>query len=107
MSRASPSCAHTCSSSSSASRRSAGSRCPQSTSRSTARRQPPSSDTSASSSGAGRTKPAIAARDAASIARLREELGDPPTIVVPELDDDVHDVEGLAAVRAHLFPDAA
>ena len=33
------------------------------------------------------------------------ELGDPPTIVVPELADDVHDLEGLALVRAHLFAD--
>ena len=32
-------------------------------------------------------------------------LGDPPTIIVPELDSDVHDVEGLALVRAHLFGD--
>ena len=30
-------------------------------------------------------------------------LGDPPLVVVPELGDDVHDVEGLAAVRAHLW----
>ena len=30
-------------------------------------------------------------------------LGDPPTIVVPELDGDVHDVEGLALMREHLF----
>ena len=29
--------------------------------------------------------------------------GDPPTIVVPELDGDVHDVDGLARMRAHLF----
>ena len=53
-SRASPLCAHTCSRlASSATRRSAGSRWPQSTSRRTARRQPPSSPTSASTSGAG------------------------------------------------------
>jgi len=48
---------------------------------------------------------ALAARDAAGLEHLAAELGDPPTIVVPELDDDVHDVEGLAAVRAHLFAD--
>ena len=30
-------------------------------------------------------------------------LGDPPMILVPELDGDVHDFEGLARVRAHLF----
>jgi anion-transporting ArsA/GET3 family ATPase len=46
---------------------------------------------------------ALAEREAASIERLRTELGDPPTIVVPELDGDVHDVEGLALMRAHLF----
>ncbi len=50
---------------------------------------------------------ALAEREAASIERLRTELGDPPTIVVPELDGDVHDVEGLALVRGHLFGDAA
>lgn len=46
---------------------------------------------------------ALAARDAENVARLRETLGDPPTLVVPELDDDVHDLEGLALVRSHLF----
>jgi anion-transporting ArsA/GET3 family ATPase len=46
---------------------------------------------------------ALAARDAAELDRLRGRLGEPPTIVVPELDDDVHDVEGLALVRGFLF----
>ena len=46
---------------------------------------------------------ALAARDAANVQRLRDALGDPPTIVVPELEDDVHDFEGLALVRSHLF----
>jgi anion-transporting ArsA/GET3 family ATPase len=46
---------------------------------------------------------ALAERDRGCIARLAEVLGDPPTIVVPQLDDDVHDVEGLARVRAHLY----
>ena len=46
---------------------------------------------------------ALAAREAASVERLRSALGDPPTIVVPELDGDVHDVEGLALMREHLF----
>jgi anion-transporting ArsA/GET3 family ATPase len=49
---------------------------------------------------------ALAARDATNIQRLRDELGDPPTILIPELDDDVHDVEGLEAIRAHLFREA-
>jgi anion-transporting ArsA/GET3 family ATPase len=46
---------------------------------------------------------ALAARDATNVQRLRDRLGDPPTILVPELADDVHDVEGLALVRSHLF----
>jgi anion-transporting ArsA/GET3 family ATPase len=48
---------------------------------------------------------ALAERDAAHLEHLRTRLGDPPTIVVPEFEDDVHDVEGLALVRAHLFAD--
>jgi anion-transporting ArsA/GET3 family ATPase len=48
---------------------------------------------------------ALAEREAASLERLRDQLGDPPTIVVPELDGDIHDVEGLALVRGHLFAD--
>jgi len=46
---------------------------------------------------------ALAARDAANVEQLRSRLGDPPMILVPELDDDVHDLEGLARVRSHLF----
>ena len=46
---------------------------------------------------------ALAEREAACVEHLRAELGDPPTIVVPELDGDVHDVEGLALMREHLF----
>src|SRR3954454_3190886 len=38
---------------------------------------------------------ALAARDAANVQRLRDALGDPPTVLVPELADDVHDFEGL------------
>ncbi len=48
---------------------------------------------------------ALAERDAANVEHLRSRLGDPPTIVVPELDGDVHDVEGLALVRGYLFGD--
>jgi anion-transporting ArsA/GET3 family ATPase len=46
---------------------------------------------------------ALAARDADGVARLVSELGDPPAIVVPELDDDVHDVDGLVRIRDCLF----
>ena len=46
---------------------------------------------------------ALAARDAGNIAHLRRRLGEPPLVIVPERQDDVHDVEGLAHVRAHLW----
>jgi anion-transporting ArsA/GET3 family ATPase len=49
----------------------------------------------------------LAQRDAATVDWLREELGDPPLVVVPLLGDDVHDVDGLARVRAHLFAEGA
>jgi anion-transporting ArsA/GET3 family ATPase len=45
----------------------------------------------------------LAARDRANLKRLVAELGDDPLIVVPELDGDVHDVDGLRAVASHLF----
>lgn len=46
----------------------------------------------------------LAERDAASIARLSQETGDDDPVLVPELPGDVHDVDGLAGVLAHLFP---
>jgi anion-transporting ArsA/GET3 family ATPase len=46
---------------------------------------------------------ALAERDAASIERLRAETGDPDPVVVPQLSGDVHDIDGLVAVHAHLF----
>ena len=45
----------------------------------------------------------LAQRDARNVARLRDELGDQPLLVVPHLDDDVHDIEGLLRVRRYLF----
>lgn len=48
----------------------------------------------------------LAARDTASIARLREELDEREPILVPLLDHDVHDVAGLVAVQRHLFAPA-
>jgi anion-transporting ArsA/GET3 family ATPase len=44
----------------------------------------------------------LAARDRNAIARLASELGEPDTILVPHLDGDVHDVEGLVAMGRHL-----
>jgi anion-transporting ArsA/GET3 family ATPase len=46
---------------------------------------------------------ALAEREAAYVEHLRAALDDPPTIIVPELDGDVHDVEGLALMREYLF----
>ena len=46
---------------------------------------------------------ALAARDAAQHRAPAPTLGDPPLLIVPERQDDVHDVEGLAHVRAHLW----
>jgi anion-transporting ArsA/GET3 family ATPase len=46
---------------------------------------------------------ALAERDAAAIERLRVECGDPDPVVVPQLPGDVHDIDGLVAVHAHLF----
>jgi len=45
----------------------------------------------------------LAARDAQNVERLRDTLGGAPTVLVPQLEDDVHDVEGLARVLEYLF----
>lgn len=45
----------------------------------------------------------LAARDAAAVARLHAELGGEAPTLVPHLDADVHDVDGLVAVHRHLF----
>ena len=45
----------------------------------------------------------LAARDAASLARLEGEDGLTVVARVPQLAGDVHDVDGLLAVHAHLF----
>ena len=45
----------------------------------------------------------LATRDERNIALMREELAGDAPIVVPELAGDVHDLEGLSAVAAHLF----
>jgi anion-transporting ArsA/GET3 family ATPase len=45
----------------------------------------------------------LAEHDRAQVARLARELGGEPLICVPLLDDDVHDMAGLAAINEHLF----
>jgi anion-transporting ArsA/GET3 family ATPase len=45
----------------------------------------------------------LARRDARNVARLQQELDGRPLLLVPHLDDDVHDVEGLLRVHRYLF----
>jgi anion-transporting ArsA/GET3 family ATPase len=45
----------------------------------------------------------LADRDRTNLSRLTERLNGEPVIVVPELDGDVHDLEGLASMAAHLY----
>ncbi len=49
----------------------------------------------------------LARRDALGVQRLADELGDRPRLLVPHLDDDVHDIEGLLRVHRFLFASAA
>ncbi len=46
---------------------------------------------------------ALAAHDRRNVRRLREELGDCPLLLVPQLDDDIHDTEGLLRMHRYLF----
>ena len=45
----------------------------------------------------------LARRDQAGVQRLGAELADQPLLLVPHLDDDIHDIDGLLAVRRFLF----
>jgi anion-transporting ArsA/GET3 family ATPase len=45
----------------------------------------------------------LARRDARNIIRLGDELADQPLLLIPQLDDDVHDIEGLLRVHRYLF----
>ena len=49
----------------------------------------------------------LARRDARNIARLEPELDGRPLLLVPYLDDDVHDIEGLLRVHRYLFASEA
>jgi hypothetical protein len=49
----------------------------------------------------------LARRDTRNVERLGAELGDRPLLLVPHLDDDVHDVEGLLQVGRFLFASRA
>ena len=45
----------------------------------------------------------LAARDAEAIERLKAELDEPDPIVVPRLDGEVQDIDGLLALRDALM----
>ncbi|HEX6714190.1 MAG TPA: ArsA-related P-loop ATPase, partial [Thermoleophilaceae bacterium] len=45
----------------------------------------------------------LAKRDRANLSRLTKRLKGEPVLVVPELDGDVHDLEGLAEMVNHLY----
>jgi hypothetical protein len=45
----------------------------------------------------------LAGRDRAALRELRSRLDGAPLIEVPRLDDDVHDLDGLARMNDHLF----
>ncbi len=45
----------------------------------------------------------LARRDRANIERLRAKLEQPRVLMIPHLDEDVHDVKGLARMRRYLF----
>ncbi len=49
----------------------------------------------------------LARRDRLGVQRLREELDDRPLLLVPHLDDDVHDVDGLLRIHRFLFASEA
>ncbi|HET8673591.1 MAG TPA: ArsA-related P-loop ATPase [Thermoleophilaceae bacterium] len=50
---------------------------------------------------------AIAARDRQNVERLAARLGGPAPILVPHLDDDVHDLAGLREMNQYLFASEA
>src|SRR4051794_38329615 len=45
----------------------------------------------------------LARREQASLEHLRETVGETDPVIVPQLDGDVHDLDGLVAVHDHLF----
>ena len=49
----------------------------------------------------------LARRDELGLDRLADELDGRPLLAVPQLDDDVHDVEGLLRVHRYLFASEA
>jgi anion-transporting ArsA/GET3 family ATPase len=46
---------------------------------------------------------AIAARDRENVERLTRQLGGAPPVLIPDLEDDVHDIAGLLEMNEYLF----
>jgi len=46
---------------------------------------------------------ALAQRDRHNVDELTADIGDRPLIIVPYLDEDIHDLEGIGAINDHLF----
>jgi anion-transporting ArsA/GET3 family ATPase len=49
----------------------------------------------------------LARRDQDNIARLQSTLGTHPLLLVPHLDDDIHDIDGLLQMHRYLFASQA
>mgnify|MGYP002403644294 CR=1 FL=1 len=49
----------------------------------------------------------LARRDDRNVERLAQALGDEPLLPVPQLDQDVHDLEGLLRMQQYLFASPA
>jgi anion-transporting ArsA/GET3 family ATPase len=49
----------------------------------------------------------LARRDGRNIARLEAEMAGRPLLLVPHLDDDVHDIDGLLRIHRYLFASEA
>ena len=49
----------------------------------------------------------LARRDENNLARLASHLGERRLLLVPQLDDDVHDVDGLLRIHRYLFASQA
>jgi anion-transporting ArsA/GET3 family ATPase len=49
----------------------------------------------------------LARRDQRNIRRLAHALGEEPVLLVPQLDQDVHDLEGLLQIQRYLFATSA
>jgi anion-transporting ArsA/GET3 family ATPase len=49
---------------------------------------------------------ALAERDRRNVEELTADMGERPLIVVPYLDDDIHDLDGIEAINSHLFAEA-